>query len=61
MKTLPMRVLTRLLMLTAFAMFLAALIRLDLGMITHFQAGIRVSAWGLAFLVTAVASDAVEL
>lgn len=61
MKTLPMRVLTRLLMLTAFAMFLAALIRLDLGMITHFQAGVRVSAWGMAFLVSAVASDAVEL
>lgn len=61
MKTLPMRVLTRLLMLTAFAMFLAALIRLDLGMITHFQAGVRVSAWGMAFLVSAVASDAIEL
>ncbi len=61
MKTLPMRVLTRLLMLASFAMFLAALIRLDLGLISHFQAGVRVSAWGLAFLITAVASDAIEL
>ena len=61
MKTLPMRVLTRLLMLTSFVMFLAALIRLDLGLISHFQAGVRVSAWGLAFLVTAVVSDAIEL
>lgn len=61
MKTLPMRVLTRLLMLTSYAMVLAALIRLDLGLISHFQAGVRVSAWGTAFLVTAVVSDAVEL
>ena len=61
MKTLPMRVLTRLLMLASFAMFLAALIRLDLGLITHFQAGVRVSAWGLTLLVTAVISDAIEL
>lgn len=61
MKTLPMRVLTRLLMLASFAMFLAALIRLDLGLISHFQAGIRVSAWGIALLVSAVVSDAVEL
>nr|DAU68270.1 MAG TPA: Protein of unknown function (DUF2633) [Caudoviricetes sp.] len=56
-----MRVLTRLLMLASFAMFLAALIRLDLGLISHFQAGVRVSAWGLAFLITAVVSDAIEL
>lgn len=61
MKTLPMRVLTRLLMLSSFVMLMAALIRLDLGLISHFQAGVRVSAWGLAFLITAVASDAVEL
>ncbi len=61
MKTLPMRVLTRLLMLASYAMVLAALIRLDLGLINHFQAGVRVSAWGMAFLITAVVSDAVEL
>lgn len=61
MNTLPVRVLTRLLMLTSFVMFLAALIRLDLGLITHFQAGVRVSAWGLTLLVTAVLSDAIEL
>lgn len=61
MNTLPIRVLTRLLMLTSFVMFLAALIRLDLGLITHFQAGVRVSAWGLTLLVTAVVSDAIEL
>lgn len=61
MNTLPVRVLTRLLMLTSFVMFLAALIRLDLGLITHFQAGVRVSAWGLTLLVTAVVSDAIEL
>lgn len=61
MKTLPIRVLTRLLMLTAYVMFLSALIRLDLGLISHVQAGVRVSAWGLAFLITAVVSDAIEL
>lgn len=61
MNTLPVRVLTRLLMLTSFVMFLAALIRVDLGLITHFQAGVRVSAWGLTLLVTAVLSDAIEL
>ncbi len=61
MKTLPMRVLTRLLMLSSFVMFLAALIRLDLGMITHFQAGVRVASWGALMLVSAVVSDAVEL
>lgn len=61
MNTLPVRVLTRLLMLTSFVMFLAALIRLDLGLITHFQAGVRVSAWGLTLLITAVVSDAIEL
>lgn len=61
MNTLPVRVLTRLLMLTSFVMFLAALIRVDLGLITHFQAGVRVSAWGLTLLVTAVVSDAIEL
>ena len=61
MKTLPIRVLTRLLMLASYVMFMAALIRLDLGLITHLQAGIRVSAWGMALLVSAVASDAIEL
>lgn len=61
MKTLPIRVLTRLLMLASYVMFMAALIRLDLGLITHLQAGIRVSVWGMALLVSAVASDAIEL
>lgn len=61
MKTLPMRVLTRLLMLASFVMFLAALIRLDLGLISHFQAGVRVASWGALMLVSAVVSDAVEL
>ncbi|MDU2293860.1 MAG: hypothetical protein E6276_05160 [Clostridiales bacterium] len=48
-------------MLSSFVMFLAALIRLDLGMITHFQAGVRVASWGALMLVSAVVSDAVEL
>ena len=61
MKTLPMRVLIRLLMLASYVMFMAALIRLDLGLITHLQAGVRVTAWGVALLVSAFASDAVEL
>lgn len=61
MKTLPIRVLMRLLMLVSYVMFMAALIRLDLGLISHFQAGIRVSAWGVAFLVSAFVSDAIEI
>lgn len=61
MKTLPMRVITRLLMFSSFVMFMAALVRVDLGMITHFQAGVRVASWGALMLVSAVLSDAVEL
>lgn len=61
MKTLPVRVLTRLVMFASFTMFMAALVRVDLGMITHFQAGVRVASWGALMLVSAVVSDAVEL
>lgn len=61
MKTLPMRVLTRLLMLSSFVMLMAALIRVDLGMITHLQAGFRTAGWGALMLISAVISDAVEL
>lgn len=61
MKTLPMRVIARLLMFSSFVMFMAALVRVDLGMITHFQAGVRVASWGALMLVSAVVSDAVEL
>lgn len=61
MKTLPIRVLGRLLMITAYIMFLAALIRVDLGIITHAEAGIRVAVWLSLTAVSAVVSDAVEL
>lgn len=61
MKTLPIRVLGRLLMITAYVMFLAALVRLDLGLLTHFEAGIRVTAWLILTAVSAVASNAVEI
>lgn len=61
MKTLPIRVLTRLLLFASFAMFMAALIRVDLGMITHLQAGFRTAGWGALMLISAVVSDAIEL
>ncbi|MFM9414410.1 hypothetical protein ACKQTC_08520 [Peptococcus simiae] len=61
MKTLPIRVLGRLLMITAYIMFLAALIRVDLGLISHVQAGIRVTVWLTLTVISAFVSDAVEI
>ncbi|SDD05446.1 hypothetical protein [Peptococcus niger] len=61
MKTLPVRVLGRIFMITAYVMFLAALVRVDLGLINHVQAGIRVTAWLTLTVISAVVSDAIEL
>ncbi|MFP5522325.1 hypothetical protein [Peptococcus simiae] len=60
MKTLPIRVLGRLLMITAYIMFLAALIRADLELLTHTQAGIRVTVWLTLTVISAGVSDAIE-
>lgn len=53
----PIRVLGRLLMITAYIMFLAALIRVDLGLLTHTQAGIRVTIWLALTIIGAGVSD----
>ena len=61
MKTLPVRVLGRIFMITAYVMFLAALVRVDLGLINHVQAGIRVTAWLTLTVISVVVSDAIDL
>lgn len=61
LKTLPIRVLSRVMMLTAFALLIAAIVRVDFGYLTLSQGALRAAVWGAITVLGAVVSDAVEL